>query len=287
MTVRLGGVALSASSAGQSVLVLPVQFSHCWRIVSGSNATLFRANLMQLGVLFSGELRLELRQIFGPVGDSACRVLDAADAAQLRMLDAVGTVADENKPAGDGLNLIRSADALNQIIGDGAIVSIKAVGAPDSPVRTYEIAAEGGRTEHYLALDLPKLTPGVYTLSMQVHKDTLFMALQMKDGADKGAYVDYLPSERQVWMNRTAERDKLDATVRAINDEWLQITLTSALSTETGNRIFIHLKDKGNRDVFAPRGETITIRAVKLERGVKATLPKEVGASHTEIELRQ
>ena len=52
---------------------------------------------MQLGVLFSGELRLELRQIFGPFGDSACRVVDAADATQLRLLDAVGTVADENK----------------------------------------------------------------------------------------------------------------------------------------------------------------------------------------------
>jgi hypothetical protein len=51
-------VALSASSAGQSVLVLPVQYSHCWRIVSGSNeATLFRANLMQCEFLTVSRLR--------------------------------------------------------------------------------------------------------------------------------------------------------------------------------------------------------------------------------------
>jgi hypothetical protein len=195
-------------------------------------------------------------------------------------------VADEDKTAGDGRNLIPGADALNQVIGDGATVSIQAVGAPDAPVRTYEIAAQGGRTEHYLALDLPKLTPGVYTLSMQVcAKNTGFVALQMKDEANNSAFVDYLPPERQVWINKKGEGDKLDATVRAIDEEWLQITLTSALSTETGNRIFIYLKDRSNRNVFAPRGETITIRAVKLERGAKATPPKEFSASHAETEL--
>jgi hypothetical protein len=94
MTVRMGGVALRASSTGQSVLVLPVQYSHCWQIVSGGDATLFRANLMQLGVRFSGELRLELRQFFGPFWQSACRVADAADAERLRFVDAVGTGAD-------------------------------------------------------------------------------------------------------------------------------------------------------------------------------------------------
>lgn len=108
MTVRLGGVALRASSAGQSVLVLPVQFSHCWRIVSGSGATLFRANLMQLGVRFSGELRVELHQIFGPFWQSACRVADAADAERLQMVDAVGTRAEFSKIRGDEINLITS-----------------------------------------------------------------------------------------------------------------------------------------------------------------------------------
>lgn len=89
LTVRMGGIALRASSAGQSILVLPVQYSHCWQIISGGNAHLFRANLTQLGVLFSGELQLELRQFFGPFWQSACRVADAKDAERLGMADAV------------------------------------------------------------------------------------------------------------------------------------------------------------------------------------------------------
>jgi hypothetical protein len=88
MTVRLGGVAVRASSAGESLLVLPVQYSHCWQIVSGSDATLFRADLMLLGISFSGDLQVELRQMFGPFWDSACRVADAGDAGRLEMADA-------------------------------------------------------------------------------------------------------------------------------------------------------------------------------------------------------
>jgi hypothetical protein len=59
---------------------------------------------MQLGVRFSGELRVELRQIFGPFWQSACRVADAADAERLRLVDPVGTGADLRKIPGEGIN---------------------------------------------------------------------------------------------------------------------------------------------------------------------------------------
>jgi hypothetical protein len=274
MTVRLGGVALSATSTGQSVLVLPVQFSHCWRIASGGDPTLFRANLMQLGVLFSGELRLELRQVFGPFGDSACRIRDAADAMDLRMRDAAGTMEDENKPAGDGVNLIPGADALDQAIGHSSMASIKAVGEPSAAGQIYEITAVGSakaRSPHYLVLDLPKLSPGVYTLSMQVPKETSFMALEIRDGANDGAYADYLPLERQAWTRPEGTAATPDAAVRRISADWLQITLTWESSTEFGNRIFIRLTEWAGVDSFRPRGQSILVRAVKLERGVKAT----------------
>jgi hypothetical protein len=290
MTVRFGGVALSASSTGQSLLVLPVQFSHCWRIVSGGDATLFRANLMQLGVLFSGELRLELRQIFGPFGDSACRVADAADATGLQMVDAAGTVGDENKIAGDGINLIPRADALDQVIGYASNASIKAIDyktADDAhpTVRTYKIAAEGSiisRSQHYLVLDLPPMSPGLYTLSMEVPNDTLFIALEMRDAANDGVYVDYLPAERQAWIYEEGIVGRCDATTRPINNDWFQITLTSTLSTELGNRIFIRLKDGSDHDIFRSRGQSVVVRAVKLERGEKATASPRLGESHAD-----
>jgi hypothetical protein len=79
MTVERGGLSLRASSTGESLLVLPVQYSHCWQLRDAPNATLFRANLMQLGIRFSNELKAQLRQVFGPLWNSHCRVLDAND----------------------------------------------------------------------------------------------------------------------------------------------------------------------------------------------------------------
>jgi hypothetical protein len=266
MTVRMGGVALSALSAGQSVLVLPVQYSHCWHIVSGSNeATLFRANLMQLGVRFSGELRVELRQIFGPFWQSACRVADAADTERLRLLEAVGAAAEKDKIPGDGVNLIASPEALDAVIGNSAIASIKSV-ARNGPVQEYAITAQGKLSDHYAVVHVPNLTPGPYTLSMQVRaKGTRFLTLHFTDGANDG-FAHYLLPRRLVWPTRLGEGDKPSATIQKIDDEWLHLTLTSTLSAETGH-IIIQLSN----GPFTPNGEAVTIRAVQLERGETAT----------------
>jgi hypothetical protein len=85
MTVERGGLSLLAASAGESLLVLPVQYSHCWEMRGAPNATLFRANLMQLGVRFRGELKAQLRQVFGPLWHSHCRVEDAKDMERLEI----------------------------------------------------------------------------------------------------------------------------------------------------------------------------------------------------------
>jgi hypothetical protein len=88
MTVEQGGLSLRAASQGESLLVLPAQYSHCWELRGASNASLFRANLQQLGVRFSGELKAELRQVFGPFWHSHCRVKDGDDMVRLRIGDA-------------------------------------------------------------------------------------------------------------------------------------------------------------------------------------------------------
>ena len=270
MTVRMGGVALKASSTGQSVLVLPVQYSHCWRIVSGGGATLFRANLMQLGVRFSGELRVELRQVFGPFWQSGCRVADAADVERLRLVDALGTGADPHRIPGDGINLIAFPEALDTAIDNRVMASIKPGGAPNAPVREYTITAEGTVGQHHVMLSVPKLAPGPYTLSMQVRANGApRMALEIKDGVD-GAFAEFLLPTRNVWVRRLGEGDKLNATIQEIDSEWLQLTVTSTFETGTGD-VYIHLLDKGGRAAFPPHGETVTIRAVMLERGETAT----------------
>jgi hypothetical protein len=85
MSVERGGLSVRASSAGESLLVLPAQYSHCWQLKDAPNATLFRANLMQLGIRFSGELSAQLRQLFGPLWHSHCRILDARDMERLEI----------------------------------------------------------------------------------------------------------------------------------------------------------------------------------------------------------
>jgi hypothetical protein len=81
------GFDIAASSPGESVLVLPVQYSHCWSS-SSPGAELFRADLMQLGVRFHGTLDAELNFRFGPWFDGGCRSDDAADMDRLKIRQA-------------------------------------------------------------------------------------------------------------------------------------------------------------------------------------------------------
>ena len=91
MTVIEGGLLIQATSDGDSILVLPVQYSHCWISEAQgkgnlpSDVTLFRANMMQLGVRFSGRLSAEIKYKFGPFWHSHCRRQDGWDAERLSM----------------------------------------------------------------------------------------------------------------------------------------------------------------------------------------------------------
>jgi hypothetical protein len=83
------GFSVRASSAGRSILVLPVQYSRCWSVSGGEgNPVLFRANLMQLGISFTGKLDANLVFRFGPFFASACRVEDVRDMERLKIREA-------------------------------------------------------------------------------------------------------------------------------------------------------------------------------------------------------
>jgi hypothetical protein len=83
LVFQAAGFTLHASSAGRSILVLPVQYSRCWSAVGQGNPVLFRANMMQLGVMFSGELDAKLTFRFGPILASNCRFHDIDDMERL------------------------------------------------------------------------------------------------------------------------------------------------------------------------------------------------------------
>jgi hypothetical protein len=79
------GYQLSASAPGTAMVVLPIQYSHCWRIENAGKLDLpriFRANIVQTGILFNGTMDLKLRFDFEPWRPS-CRLQDARDLTRL------------------------------------------------------------------------------------------------------------------------------------------------------------------------------------------------------------
>jgi HAMP domain-containing protein len=75
------GYLLRASAPGRAMLVLPVQFSHCWRIDNAADTeppVLFRANIIQTGVLFKDSVDVSIRFDFEP-WRASCRLQDARD----------------------------------------------------------------------------------------------------------------------------------------------------------------------------------------------------------------
>ena len=79
------GFSLHATSSGRSLLVLPIQYSHCWTVSGSGDFSLFRADLMQLGVIFTGSLDARLSFRFGPFFAGECRVQDLRDMERLRV----------------------------------------------------------------------------------------------------------------------------------------------------------------------------------------------------------
>jgi len=82
------GFHLSAESPSRSLIVLPVQFSRCWSIEGTGSPTLFRADLMELGVSFTGALDARLVFNYGPILRGRCRIDDMRDMTRLRIEEA-------------------------------------------------------------------------------------------------------------------------------------------------------------------------------------------------------
>jgi len=85
LTYETYGFHIQAESTGRSILVLPPQFSRCWSAEGTGTPRLFRANLMQLGLEFSGRLDARLIFRYGPLFASTCRLADIADIDRLKI----------------------------------------------------------------------------------------------------------------------------------------------------------------------------------------------------------
>jgi hypothetical protein len=73
-------------STGQSLLVLPLQYSRCLTLDSDSSGKLVRANLVDTGLLFAGKINAITRNRFG-LFYSGCRKHDLGDRGDLKIFD--------------------------------------------------------------------------------------------------------------------------------------------------------------------------------------------------------
>jgi hypothetical protein len=76
-----GGLHVSGHSDGSSLVVLPLQFSHCLR-ARDERVRLVRANLMMTGMFFSRDIDTDIRFDYG-IFSPGCRSADLADMRQL------------------------------------------------------------------------------------------------------------------------------------------------------------------------------------------------------------
>ena len=86
-----GGLRIQARSTGRSLLLLPIEFSNCLKIVErypnhdGNVLGLIRSNLILTGMIFEGEVDVRLAHIFGPLRDVKCRQLDIEEVRSLEI----------------------------------------------------------------------------------------------------------------------------------------------------------------------------------------------------------
>jgi hypothetical protein len=91
LTIERGGYRIEADSPGTSLLVLPIEYSHCLHanlIASGTTPPrLLRVNLAMAGILFSGRVKGHLTLRYGP-WSSRCRIDDWREADALKIGEA-------------------------------------------------------------------------------------------------------------------------------------------------------------------------------------------------------
>jgi hypothetical protein len=80
MNFERGGIHVKARSSGRSMLVLPLEYSHCLELQG--TGKLLRANLIETGVLFENVLDARIRLRYG-LFHTSCRKEDIADLKRL------------------------------------------------------------------------------------------------------------------------------------------------------------------------------------------------------------
>jgi hypothetical protein len=164
---------------------------------------------------------------------------------------------------GDGRNLI-AADWLSGRTAPAQATIREALHRGNGAAQ-YLLQAEGGEGEHYVVMPDIALSAGPHTLSLQIHETAAaHLRLQIQDPRGTGALADFRLDRRTVMMHRGGKSS--NATIDPMGDGWIEVTLTTAL-TSGGAHLFFQLLSADGSAGFSPNGEVLLIRRVQLERG--------------------
>jgi hypothetical protein len=147
LSVIRGGLHVSGSSDGTSLVVLPQQFSHCLR-ARDSRVRLVRADLLMTGVIFSGNIDTDILFDYG-IFSPGCRRIDLAE---------LKGFIDRPMPTGERIFVDR-AGAVARLRDAGIAIGFLARESPPESTPSEEPAPSGPViTKETVLADLPPLT---------------------------------------------------------------------------------------------------------------------------------
>jgi hypothetical protein len=147
---------VNAKSAGQSLLLLPLQYSRCLALEPADKGKLLRANLVQAGLLFEGDLDVRIRLRYG-IFQPGCRKEDLADLVTLGIFN-------EERPDIPWLqrhphgisSMAEFPAALKAVVGKTAV--FPALQPATEPAPEESAPSKPVITKEAVLADLPRLT---------------------------------------------------------------------------------------------------------------------------------
>lgn len=92
MYIENEGFRIKAESSGRSLLLLPIQFSHCLKLESSaaSNAFFTRANFLLTGLIFENLIDASIRYKHSPIENAQCKWKDYMDMLEMNVTGSYG-----------------------------------------------------------------------------------------------------------------------------------------------------------------------------------------------------
>jgi hypothetical protein len=121
LRVVRGGYEISAETSGHSVLILPIQYSHCLRasVFSGRAVKIFRANGIHTGVLINGPTKFKI-DLGLSIFSAECRSNDINDINEMVRGLPKRPVSLDNP--GSKINLTEAKETIKRVLSDTKLV---------------------------------------------------------------------------------------------------------------------------------------------------------------------